>query len=90
MIKNEHDWINHMKARGLDGALGLALDALEPLGPLGAQMLWVLQPALGVLGGPQARAAVDDLAQALEAPGGVDRLRARLERSWSGEDQTRP
>ncbi len=72
----EHTWIKQARERGLDGALGVALDVLEPLGPLGAQVLWVLQPALGLLG---ARKAVGDIADALEEPGGIDRLRWLLD-----------
>jgi len=72
----EFAWVERVKARGLGDALGLALDALEPLGPLGAQVLWVLQPALGLFG---AREAVKDIAQALEDPDGIARIREALE-----------
>ncbi len=70
------EWIEGARARGLGTALGVALDVLEPLGPLGAQALWLLQPACGIFG---ARRAVGDIATALEEPGGVDRLRRLLE-----------
>ena len=70
------DWIRQAKARGLAGPLSVLLDVLEPLGPLGAQMLWIAQPASGLLG---AADAVQSLAEALESPGGVERLRHRLE-----------
>ena len=69
-------WIEAARKRGWGDALSLALDALEPLGPFGAQMLWVLQPAAGLFGG---RAALGALADALEQPGGIDRLRQQLE-----------
>ncbi len=72
----EYSWIKQASARGLDNALGVALDVLEPLGPLGAQVLWVLQPAFGLFG---ARKAVGDIAAALEEPGGVDKLRRLLD-----------
>ena len=65
-----------MKARGLGDALSTALDVLEPLGPLGAQALWFAQPVLGFM---VARETLDNLAEALEAPGGVERLRQMLE-----------
>lgn len=68
-------WMQHIKARNLQGALHLLLDVLEPLGPLSAQMLWVLQPAAGILGG---RRIVGDIATALEEPGGIERLRQQL------------
>ena len=70
------EWIQHVKARGLGDALSTALDVLEPLGPLGAQALWVAQPVLGLV---IAHDVLDDLAEALEAPGGVERLRQLLE-----------
>lgn len=70
------EWVAKARARGLGPALGLALDLLEPLGPLGAQLVWIAQPALGLLVG---RAALGGLARALEEPGGVERLRAHLE-----------
>jgi hypothetical protein len=75
-MTTELAWVARVKARGLGDALALALDALEPLGPLGAQVLWVLQPALGLFG---AREAVQDIAQALEDPEGIARIRAALE-----------
>lgn len=70
------EWIKQAKARGLGGALGLALDILEPLGPLGAQAVWVAQPVLGLW---IPRTALGELAEALDAPGGVERLRHMLE-----------
>ena len=41
-------WIEAAKARGLTGVLATALDALEPLGPLGAQLVYAAQPVLGL------------------------------------------
>ncbi len=72
----EQEWIKQIWARGWGAALSTALDVLEPLGPLGAQLLWVAQPAARLIGGSD---AVGALAQALEEPGGIDRLRQRLE-----------
>ncbi|MCB9455390.1 MAG: hypothetical protein H6671_05325 [Anaerolineaceae bacterium] len=63
--------------------LTLALDVLEPFGPLSAQMLWVTQPVLGLVVN---RAALDGLARCLETPGGVARLRQQLE----DEDKPNP
>jgi hypothetical protein len=68
-------WIAETQARGLDGALDLALGALEPLGPLGAQLLYIAQPVLGLFGWKR---AVTDIAQALETPGGIEALRQDL------------
>ena len=71
-----YDWVQRAKTRGLGGTLGTILDALEPLGPLGAQVLWVIQPAMGLFG---ARDMVREIAEALEEPGGIDRIRQQLE-----------
>jgi len=70
------EWVHQARARGLGGALGIALDIIEPFGPLGAQALWVAGPLLGLV---VSRAALTGLADALEQPGGIDRLRQALE-----------
>jgi hypothetical protein len=70
------EWLTQVQARGWGGALSTALDVLEPFGALGAQFLWVAQPAFGLLG---AEAIVRGLAQALEEPGGIEALRKALE-----------
>ncbi len=68
-------WRHHLRTTPLVELLALLLDVTEPLGPLGAQVLWVAQPALGLM---VSREAVADLAQVLERPGGVAWLRAQL------------
>ncbi|MBI5668098.1 MAG: hypothetical protein HZC41_08820 [Chloroflexi bacterium] len=70
------EWIQQARARGLGRALALALDILEPLGPLGAQVVWVAQPVAGLF---VRHDALGDLARTLEQPGGVETLRAYLE-----------
>lgn len=65
-----------MRARGWEGVFIAALDVIEPFGVLGAQLLWTAQPTLGVFVN---REAVGGLARALEAPDGIERLRAQLE-----------
>lgn len=77
------DWIERIKARGLGNWLALALDVLEPLGPLGAQVVWVAQPVLGLW---LPRSALGGLAEALEAPGGVEGLRVLLEANDTDND----
>jgi hypothetical protein len=72
---DSNDWIQTVKARGLGWAFSVLLDALEPLGPLGAQILWIAQPVSGLFG---ASHAFGELADALEQPGGIDGLRRRL------------
>jgi len=71
------DWVKQIQARGLGDALGLALDVLEPLGVLGAQLIWVAQPVLGVW---FKRDTVRSIAQTLETPGEVEQIRHFLER----------
>jgi hypothetical protein len=73
---NEHEWVREAKVRGWGEALSLVLDVLEPLGPLAAQLLWVAQPALGLM---VPHNALDELARALDEPEGVARLRSLLE-----------
>jgi|AMZC01.1.fsa_nt_AMZC01000528.1_3 hypothetical protein len=68
-------WRGRLRATPLADLLTLLLDVSEPLGPLGAQVLWVAQPALSLM---VSREAVADLAQVLERPGGVAWLRAQL------------
>lgn len=82
---NQPDWLAQIHERELDGVFGLMLDALAPLGPLAAQLLYVAQPVAGVIGGGLWRDTAAGLAQALEEPGGVDALRARLDEM--GESQ---
>lgn len=70
------DWIDNLKARGLGGPLHIALDVLEPLGPLGAQLMWLTQPVLGLVVNTK---TVNEIAEALETPDGIENLRRRLE-----------
>jgi hypothetical protein len=70
------EWVQQAKARGLGHFLSTALDVLEPLGPLGAQAVWISQPALGLF---VPRDMLGALAEALEQPGGIQRLREQLE-----------
>lgn len=76
VMDEDSRWIEQARARGLDGALRVALDVLAPFGPLGAQVVWAAQPALGLLGLGRAAA---HLADALEEPGGIERLRQQLD-----------
>ena len=74
-IMTESDWIKQIKAHGLGGTFAVFLDIIEPLGPLGAQILWVAQPTLRVFGTGE---TLDHVAQALEEPGGIERIRSLL------------
>jgi hypothetical protein len=75
-------WIEELKVRGLAAPLSLALDLLEPLGLVGAQVLWVVQPVSSLLG---ASALVGGLADVLEQPEGIENLRRRLNEESGGE-----
>ncbi len=68
-------WSRRLHAAHLGELAGVLLDVVEPLGPLGAQVLWVVQPTLGLL---IPRDDVASLARLLEAPGGVGWLREQL------------
>lgn len=70
------EWVQQVRQRGLSNALGVALDVIEPFGPLGAQLLWVAQPLLGMV---VSRDVLDSMAQTLEEPDGIERLRQALE-----------
>ena len=67
--------IQSLKVRGSSSAALLLLDAIEPLAPVLAQSLWMAQPLAAPFHG---RDAVAELAEALETPGGLARLRQRL------------
>lgn len=78
------DWISRVQERGLEQVFCTVLDVLEPFGPLGAQLIWIAQPAAQVLGRELWGEALSELAQALEEPGGVARLRQHLEGERGG------
>lgn len=59
-------WHNRLEAAGLGEIAGAMGAALRPLAPAAAQLLWVMQPAFGLFGQPQ---AVDALAALLDGPG---------------------
>lgn len=68
-------WSHRLRKKRLTGLVGALLDAAEPLGPLGAQMLWVAQPTLGLF---MPRDDVASLARILEHPDGLAWLHERL------------
>jgi hypothetical protein len=68
--------VQQLKANGWESSAVFVLDVLEPLGPLGAQVLWVLQPALGAF---VPRDVLGDLATVLEDPDETADLRRQLE-----------
>ncbi|MFZ4826457.1 MAG: hypothetical protein ACOYLB_03810 [Phototrophicaceae bacterium] len=56
--------------------LRLFLDVVEPVGTLGAQVLWVMQPSLGIFFGHQ---LIGEIAQILENPAELAELRKQLD-----------
>lgn len=76
MEDKRRDWIEVAKAHGWADLARAGLDAFAPLGPLGAQFVWVTQPALGLLWGQDRLTA---LAETLESPDRLAALRARLD-----------
>lgn len=69
------DWGTQLRAWQLDGLAASFLDAAEPLSVLGAQMLYVAQPALGVF---LPREDVGQLARLLEDPANLVWMREAL------------
>jgi len=76
MEEPTNDWIEEIKARGLDGAVLTALDLLAPLGAIAAQLLHVVHPASRLVNW---QSHVAQLADLLENPEAIDALRRRLE-----------
>ena len=83
-------WSSKLRGSGLGSLAGVLLDVLEPLGPLGAQLLWMAQPALSLVTSTS-REDVNGLAQLLEDSAGIAWLRSELGEPGStasdGEDQ---
>jgi hypothetical protein len=68
-------WLREWQGRPQGEWLATALDVFEPIAPLGAQVLYILQPTMGWI---IARERLHALAQALETPEGVAVVRAIL------------
>ncbi|MBZ0306846.1 MAG: hypothetical protein K8I82_12325 [Anaerolineae bacterium] len=73
-------WREHLQHVGLLDFAGLLLDVAEPLSPIGAQLLWVAQPALSLLIAPE---KVASWAETLQDPQQVARFREQLEQEES-------
>lgn len=71
----EAAWIATARARGYAPALQTLLDILQPVSPVAAQVMWVLQPMGRVVGW---HTAIGDLAAALETHEGIAALRHAL------------
>ena len=68
-------WSSRLRSAHLDGLAGAFLEAAEPLSVVGAQCLWVAQPALGLF---LSRDDIASLARLLDEPGGMAWLREQL------------
>ncbi len=81
-------WRQRLQAWGLEGIVAALLEAAEPLSMLGAQVLYVAQPALGIF--LPAR-QVGRWARLLEDPANVAWVRTRLtEPTLTGPRLTEP
>ena len=84
-LERTHAWGARLGDSGLGGIAGAFALALRPVGPVLAQVLWVAQPGLGLLGQGE---AVGALAELLADPAGLQALTARLhtpDQAESGE-----
>lgn len=71
-------WIESTKQRGYSQLMVTVLDIIEPIAPLVAQGLWVAQPFAGLV---FSHTTIKSLAETLEDPDGVSRLR-----QWLSDD----
>jgi hypothetical protein len=69
-------WADRLQTVGLEGLADTLLSEGSPLPLLGAQLLWVFQPALGALLPMQ---EVGELARLLNSDSGVARLREQFQ-----------
>jgi hypothetical protein len=60
------NWQQRAEQAGLGDVSSAVMEALQPLAPLAAQLLWVAQPTFGLIG---RGAAIGALAEMLEHPG---------------------
>ena len=74
--ETDHDleWLKSARGSAWSDWLLTALDAFEPLAPLGAQFIFMAQPWLGHTGGER----WGSLARALESADGIEQVRACL------------
>lgn len=80
--------IERLKRAGLGDALLTALDVIEPVGAIGAQVLYITQPMTRLLG--DRRAETTALAHLLETPEGIQTLRQMLETDEAAQDEEKP
>ena len=69
------DWAERLRALGLGEVAALLCNAVRPLAPIGAGLLWIAQPALGMF---VEKDRVGRLAGLLEDPDALARLGEQL------------
>lgn len=78
-------WRERLHRAKLDRIAGAFLEAAEPLSMLGAQVLYVAQPVLGLM---VQRQVIKDWANLLETPGGLAWFRDQLMETETHPDMT--
>ena len=76
-----HKWLADV---GLDGLLEPLAQVMRPLGPLGAHLLWLVQPGLGAFDASLSQEA-GALADALQDPLALDHLLSQIAASKTGQ-----
>ncbi len=71
-----HPWIIAARERGWGDVMESALEMVEPVAPVLAQLLWVVQPTAALFGSTD---ELTQFAEALETPEGVAALREQLQ-----------
>ena len=72
LSKDLDAWVGFARQRRLDSWMAFALESFEPLAPLAAQLLYMIEPVLGP------RSATRSLADVLEDDQAREELRRRL------------
>lgn len=85
---NSINVIERLKRAGLGDALLTALDVIEPISAIGAQVLYITQPMTRLLG--DQRSETTALAQLLETPEGIRTLRQMLETDEDIQQEDKP
>jgi hypothetical protein len=73
--ETRYEWVERARAHGMGGIARAVLTGIKPLGVLGAQLLYVIQPASAAFG---LRQTVGELAEALEDPEAFEDMLERL------------
>jgi hypothetical protein len=77
-------WRTRLEQWGMLGIADVLLIGLSPLAPIGAQLLYIAQPVLGLV---WKRHSIDEWANLLENPHGLDWLREQLQLTENTPDE---